>query len=153
MIEEKYRRHLWYRIARAAPTAGSRRYALKRISFVDVAPDVYVGPSVTITPLGGDTPDHTLLTMEERSTISPDVTFLCSISPEEAQVPGEYDESSPIRVRKDAWIGADATILSGVTIGEQSIVGAGAVVTEDVPARTVVGGVPAKTIKTLQDDE
>lgn len=153
MIGEKYRRHLWYRLARIAPTSGSRRAALRRMSFVDVHPSAYVGPSVTITPIGGETPDRTLLTLEQRSTVSPDVTFLCSMGPEDAQLPGDYGERSPIRVENDAWIGADATILGGVTIHEQAIVGAGAVVTEDVPARTVVGGVPAENIKTLSEDE
>lgn len=147
MIREKYRRHAWYRLARIAPTAGSRRAALQRISFVDADPSAYVGPSVTITPLGGDTPRQTLLTLEERSTISPDVTFLCSMNPEDARIPGEFGEQSPIHVKRDAWIGADATILGGVTIGERSIVGAGAVVVNNVPAETVVGGVPAKRIK------
>jgi acetyltransferase-like isoleucine patch superfamily enzyme len=52
-------------------------------------------------------------------------------------------------VKNGASIGSSATILCGVTIGENSIVGAGAVVTKDVPSNTVVAGVPAKIIKKL----
>jgi len=52
-------------------------------------------------------------------------------------------------VKNGASIGSSATIMCGVTIGENSIVGAGAVVTKDVPANTVVAGVPAKVIKKL----
>jgi len=52
-------------------------------------------------------------------------------------------------VRKGASIGSNATILCGVTIGENSLVGAGAVVTKDVPANTVVAGSPAKIFKTI----
>jgi len=48
------------------------------------------------------------------------------------------------------WIGAGATILAGVTIGENAVVAAGAVVSKDVPANTVVGGIPAKIIKTIE---
>lgn len=59
----------------------------------------------------------------------------------------------PIRIGKNVWIGAHATVLSGVTIGENSVVAAGAVVTKDVPANTVVGGVPAKVIRPLTEDE
>lgn len=55
----------------------------------------------------------------------------------------------PIHLRKNVWIGANATILPGVTIGENSIVAAGAVVNHDVPANQMVAGVPAKIIKTL----
>src|SRR5688572_29201469 len=54
-----------------------------------------------------------------------------------------------IHLKRNAWIGANATVTQGVTIGEDAVVAAGAVVTKDVPARTVVGGIPAKTIKTL----
>lgn len=52
-----------------------------------------------------------------------------------------------IEIGKDCWIGANATILDGVKIGDGCIVAAGAVVNRDVPSYTIVGGVPAKTIK------
>lgn len=55
----------------------------------------------------------------------------------------------PIIIKRNAWIGAAATILPGVTIGENSIVAAGAIVTTDVPANTVVGGIAAKFIKNI----
>ena len=55
----------------------------------------------------------------------------------------------PIHLKKNAWIGANATFLHGVAVGENAVVAAGAVVTTDVPDNTVVGGVPAKVIKTL----
>ena len=54
---------------------------------------------------------------------------------------------APIKIGAHVWIGSNATILSGVSIGAWSVVAAGAVVTKDVPPMTVVGGVPAKVIK------
>ena len=54
-----------------------------------------------------------------------------------------------IHIKRNAWIGANATIMQGVTVGENAVVAAGAVVNKDVPANTVVGGMPAKVIKTL----
>lgn len=57
--------------------------------------------------------------------------------------------SRPVRICNDVWIGFKAVILKGVTIGEGAIVGACSVVTQDVPPYTVVGGNPAKIIKTL----
>ena len=57
--------------------------------------------------------------------------------------------AAPIVVGKDVWIGAHATILKGVTIGDGAIVAAGAVVTRDVPPNTIAAGVPARIVKTI----
>lgn len=59
----------------------------------------------------------------------------------------EVVNSKPIKICSDAWIGMNVIILKGVTIGEGAIVGAGSVVTKDVPAWTVVAGNPAKVVK------
>nr|WP_317043871.1 acyltransferase [Mucilaginibacter xinganensis] len=61
-------------------------------------------------------------------------------------------ESKPITIKSYAWIGMNCIILKGVTIGEGAIVGAGSVVTKDVPAWTIVGGNPAKVIKDIPDE-
>lgn len=57
-----------------------------------------------------------------------------------------------IRIEPNVWIGSNATVLPGVTIGEWSVVAAGAVVTKDVPAKTVVGGVPARILKNITEN-
>jgi acetyltransferase-like isoleucine patch superfamily enzyme len=59
----------------------------------------------------------------------------------------------PVRIESDAWIGAHVVILPGVTIGSAAIVGAGSVVTKDVPARTIVGGNPACVVRAIADSE
>lgn len=71
--------------------------------------------------------------------------FTDLISPVERQslMPGK------VHIKQNAWIGAGATILPGISIGENAVVAAGAVVTKDVPANTVVAGIPAKVIKSL----
>lgn len=56
---------------------------------------------------------------------------------------------APITIGRKVWIGANATILQGVTIGDNAVVAAGAVVNKDVPENTVVGGVPARIIKNI----
>jgi acetyltransferase-like isoleucine patch superfamily enzyme len=70
----------------------------------------------------------------------PDYSILSSIYPV---------DSRPITICDDVWIGVNAVILPGVTIGEQSVVASGAVVTKDVPPYCVVAGVPARKIKDL----
>ena len=57
--------------------------------------------------------------------------------------------SAPIVLGKNVWVGSNATILQGVTIGDNSVIGAGAVVTKDVPADSVAVGVPAKVVKAI----
>lgn len=56
---------------------------------------------------------------------------------------------APVRIRRNAWVGARSIILKGVTIGEEAVIGMGSVVTRDVPPRTVVAGNPAKVIKEI----
>lgn len=58
---------------------------------------------------------------------------------------------APVKIGNDVWIGAHATILQGVTIGDGAVIAAGAVITKDVPGNTVVAGVPAKIIKIIEE--
>lgn len=106
-----------------------------------IGKNVFINFDCTFLDLGG-------ITIEDNVQIAPKVNLLSEghpVSPENRHslVPG------PIHIKKNAWIGANATILPGVTIGENSIVAAGAVVSKDVPDNTVVGGVPAKIIKSI----
>ena len=64
-----------------------------------------------------------------------------------------WDNKGDIVIGNDVWIGYEAVILSGVTIGDGAIIGTRAVVTKDVPPYTIVGGVPAKPIRKRFDDE
>lgn len=70
-----------------------------------------------------------------------------------SEIRSAWDNKGDIVVGNDVWIGYEAVILSGVTIGDGAIVGARAVVTRDVPPYTIVGGVPAKSIRKRFDDE
>lgn len=58
---------------------------------------------------------------------------------------------APIVIERNVWIGANVTVLPGVTIGEDAVVAAASVVTKDVPARTVVVGSPARVVRSLDD--
>lgn len=58
-------------------------------------------------------------------------------------------KAAPIVIGKNVWIGAHATVLAGVSIGDNAVIAAGAVVTKDVPPMTVVAGIPAKTVKSV----
>lgn len=56
---------------------------------------------------------------------------------------------APINIGKNVWIGSNATVLAGVSIGDGAVIAAGAIVTKDVPGKTIAGGVPARVIKTI----
>ena len=72
---------------------------------------------------------------------------------EKKNVTNAWDNKGDIVVGSDVWIGYEAVILAGVTIGDGAIIGTRAVVTKDVPPYTIVGGIPAKPIRKRFDDE
>jgi acetyltransferase-like isoleucine patch superfamily enzyme len=92
--------------------------------------------------------DLCTITIENDVMIGPKVNLITENHPLE---PGDRKTVllKPIVVKRNAWIGAGATILPGVTIGENAVVAAGAVVRRDVAPNSVVAGVPAKVVKSL----
>jgi acetyltransferase-like isoleucine patch superfamily enzyme len=106
-----------------------------------IGKNVFINFDCVFLDLGG-------ITIEDGVLIAPKVSLLSEghpLSPEKRHslVP------KPILIKKNAWIGANATILHGVTIGENSVVAAGSVVSKDVPDNVIVGGAPAKIIKEI----
>ena len=93
--------------------------------------------------------DHGGITIGDGCQIGHNVVFATlnhGLLPEERK----STPPAPIVLGKNVWVGSNATILQGVSIGDNAIVAAGAVVTKDVPSDAVVGGVPAKFIKTIR---
>ncbi|MDU1892685.1 MAG: DapH/DapD/GlmU-related protein [Dysgonomonas sp.] len=89
------------------------------------------------------------ITIEDDALIGPKVNL---ITENHSETPAlrQHVYSRPIVIKRKAWIGAGATILPGVTVGENAIVAAGAIVTKDVDANTIVGGNPAKVIRKIK---
>ena len=81
--------------------------------------------------------------------IAPRVSLITGGHPLPLAERREYLSFAPIVIEDDVWIGAAAVITQGVTVGAGSVVAAGAVVTRDVPAHTMVAGVPARVVKTI----
>lgn len=92
--------------------------------------------------------DHGGIEIGDDCLIGPQVVF-ATLNHSEEPIKRKDILAKKIILKKNVWIGAKATILQGVTIGENAIVAAGAVVTKDVAANTVVGGVPARLIKDI----
>ena len=104
---------------------------------------VFINDNVQITDLGG-------IELADDVLIGPGA-MLVSVNHPLAPAKRRDVEVQPIKIEQNAWIGAGAKILAGVTVGTNAVVGAGAVVTKSVPANTVVAGVPAKVIKTIDE--
>jgi acetyltransferase-like isoleucine patch superfamily enzyme len=109
-----------------------------------IGKNVFINFDCTFLDLGG-------ITIEDDVLIAPKVSLLSEghpISPADRHslMVGH------IHIKKNAWFGANATIMHGVTVGENAVVAAGAVVSKDVPDNAIVGGVPAKIIRMINFD-
>ena len=107
-----------------------------------IGKNVFINFDCTFLDLGG-------ITIEDNVMLAPKVSLLTEGHPVEPSKRQTLTVGS-IHVKKNAWIGAGATILQGVTIGENSVVAAGSVVSKNVPDNVVVGGVPAKIINEIK---
>jgi acetyltransferase-like isoleucine patch superfamily enzyme len=112
--------------------------------FITLGKNVFINHACSFLDIGG-------ITIEDDVQIGPRVNITSEnhpIDPADRQtlIP------KPVVIKRNAWIGAGATILPGVTVGENAVVAAGAVVSRDVLPNTVVAGVPAKLVKTISTD-
>jgi len=106
---------------------------------------VFINQCCTLYDMGGvDIADHIM--------IGPNVNIITSGHPLAPSERRAYIEAKPIVIEKNVWIATGATILGGVIVGENSVVAAGAVVTKDVPPNSFVAGVPARVIRTLEEN-
>ena len=124
-------------------------------AFVEIQKNATVGRRCKIS-------SHTFIcegvTIEDHVFIGHGVMFINDSYPRATTAGGDLQTEQdwkvePTLVRKGASIGSGATILSNVVIGEHAIVGAGSVVTRDVPARAIVAGNPARVLRMLPDDD
>jgi len=92
---------------------------------ITIGDDVLIGPKVNLVTI-----NHPLDPARRRSTYC-----------------------APIEIKRGAWLGASVSVMPGITIGEYAVVAANAVVTRDVPAHTVVGGIPARVIRNCEEEQ
>ncbi|MDN7734437.1 MULTISPECIES: DapH/DapD/GlmU-related protein [Burkholderia cepacia complex] len=106
--------------------------------------NVFVNQNCTFYDLGG-------LEIGDDVMIGPNVSLITSGHPVEPSRRRDGVIAKPIVIERNVWIGAGATIIGGVTIGENAVVAAAAVVTRDVPPNTLVGSNPAKIIRSIAE--
>lgn len=103
--------------------------------------DIFINKEAFFVDLGG-------IEIEDHVLIGPRVTLL-TVNHILEPTKRRGLVTQPIKIRKNAWLGAGVTVLPGVTIGENAVVAANSTVTKDVPADTIVAGTPAKVIRSL----
>ena len=104
--------------------------------------NVFINQNCTLYDLGG-------IDIGDDVMIGPNVSLITSSHPLEPSQRRAFVVAKPIVIERNVWIAAGATIIGGVTIGENSVVAAGSVVTHDVPPNSLVGGNPARLIRTI----
>jgi acetyltransferase-like isoleucine patch superfamily enzyme len=131
-----------------------RIWALRRAGYT-VGSQVFIGEELQVTDdlsdSAADLPGRFFI--GDRVAIAQRVMIIIDSDPNWSKLRNKIEAvHGQVRIENDAWIGAGAIILPNVTVGEQAIVGAGAVVTRDVPPRCIVAGNPAKVIRELPND-
>ena len=111
---------------------------------IRVGRKVFVNQNCTFYDLGG-------IDIGDAVMIGPNVSLITSGHPLEPSRRRDGVVARPIVIERNVWIAAGATILGGVTVGENSVVAAGAVVTRDVPADTLVAGNPARVVRSIAE--
>lgn len=110
---------------------------------IELGERTFIGQACSFLDLGG-------ITIGDRAMIAPKVTLITEGHPVQPAERYDFITVAPIVIEAGAWIGAAATILPGVTIGHDAVVGAGAVVAKDVPPLTVVSGTGSVERKHLE---
>jgi acetyltransferase-like isoleucine patch superfamily enzyme len=111
---------------------------------IRVGRNVFINQNCTMYDLGG-------IEISDDVMIGPNVSLITSSHPVEPSQRRASVIAKPIVIERNVWLAAGATILGGVTVGENSVVAAGAVVTKDVPRDCLVGGNPAKVIRSIAE--
>ncbi len=137
----------------ASLTPGNNlRISLLRRCGYHIGSKVYVGQGLIIADELEDTGHDVII--GDRVSIGPRVTIVTTSAPNDSRLKGIFGKTKGhVKIMDDAWIGTGAIILPGVTIGHMSVVGAGAVVTEDVPPKSMVVGVPAKVVRRIEGSD
>lgn len=134
-------------LANSFPYNPIRVLGLKLCGF-KVGQNVYVGGGLIVASLISE--NSCSLTIKNRVAIGPRVTLILSSDANWSNLTRVIKPiKGSITLEDDCWIGAGAIIMPNITVGSSSIIGAGAVVTKDVPPFTIVAGVPARKIKTV----
>ncbi|EGJ27719.1 sugar O-acetyltransferase [Streptococcus porcinus] len=115
--------------------------------FTTIGKNVYINFNLTLV-------DDTFITIGDNTMIAPNVTIISGTHPLQPSLREQgLQYNLPVQIGKNCWIGANTTVLPGISIGDNSVIGANSLVTKDIPANSLALGSPARVIKSLKEDK
>ena len=157
-----------YEFDHTRPSEGEKRQEMLKTMFAEIGENCYIEPplyanfggahvhfgSGVYANFGLTLVDDTYIYVGNNVMIGPHVTIATAahpVSPEKRKKGLQYN--LPVRIGDNCWLGAGVIVLPGVTIGENTVVGAGSVVTKDLPANVVAVGVPCRVIREITEKD
>ncbi len=157
-----------YEFNRTRPTEGEKRQEMLKEMFAEIGENCYIEPPFH-SNFGGKNVhfgnnvyanfnltlvDDTHIYVGDYTMFGPNVTIVTAthaVCPELREQGYQYN--LPVHIGRNCWLGAGVTVLPGVTIGDNSVIGAGSLVTRDIPANVVAYGVPAKVVREIDEHD
>lgn len=168
MKEQTACMELLYDYNMTRPSEGGKRFQLLKEMFAELGEDCYIEPPLH-SNFGGHhvhfgkgiyanynltLVDDTHIYVGDYTMIGPNVTIATAGHPilPELREKG-YQYNVPVRIGRNCWIGAGAILLPGVTVGDNTVIGAGSVVTKDIPANVVAVGNPCRVLREIGEHD
>ncbi|MBE6672259.1 MAG: sugar O-acetyltransferase [Ruminococcaceae bacterium] len=150
------------------PTEGKKRQTMLKEMFAEIGEDCYIEPPLhsnwggkhvhfgknVYANFGLTLVDDTHIYVGDYTMFAPHVTLATAGHPILPELREQaYQYNAPIRIGRNCWLGAGVIVLPGITIGDNSVIGAGSVVTKDIPANVVAYGNPCKVIREIGEKD
>lgn len=166
MLEQTRRLDRLYDFNATRPTEGEKREAMLREMFAEIGEGCYIEPPLHANHAGAyvhfgrkiyanfglTLVDDTRIDVGDCTMFGPNCVVATAGHPILPELREQaYQYNSPVRIGRNCWLGAGVIVCPGVTIGDNSVIGAGSVVTRDIPANVVAAGVPCRVLREIGD--
>ena len=167
MDEQTKRLELLYDFNNSRPSEGAKRHALLKEMFAEIGENCYIEPPLHANQSGAfvhfgegiyanfnlTLVDDTHIYVGDYTMFAPNVTIATAGHPILPELRGAsyYQYNMPVHIGKNCWLGAGVVVLPGITIGDNTVVGAGSIVTKDLPANVLAVGNPCRVVREINE--
>lgn len=169
MNEQTMRLEMLYDFNASRPSEGEKRQALLKKMFAEIGENCYIEPPLHANQSGAfvhfgngiyanfnlTLVDDTHIYVGDYTMFAPNVTIATAGHPILPELRGAsyYQYNMPVRIGKNCWLGAGVVVLPGITIGDNTVVGAGSIVTKDLPANVLAVGNPCRVVREINEHD